>query len=928
MRRFSLILGLLFPLFLNAQDLTIRGIVTDTSSSELIENAVVSFLRQADSTLTGYTRTNKYGSFEKKLPEDNYIVLVTSPAYADYILTVRKSEHPILNLGKISMISKARLLEEIIVRQQSIRIKGDTTEYMADSFKVKPNATVEDLLKQLPGIQIDKSGNIIAQGQRVQKILVDGDEFFSDDPTIATRNLRADAVKKVQVFDKKSDEAVFTGINDGKEQKALNIELKDAAKNGYFGKVVAGGLDRYYNFQAMVNAFQGKRKLSAFAIASSTSETGLDWQTADNYGFESGAELSEETGGVQISSGGSEGMGSENFSGTGLPESIKGGVHYSNKWDDDKINLNSNYLFNKLVVRNQTQSFAQNILENSVYFSNTRAAMRSDRMRNDVAAILETAIDSTSSFKMYISGSIGRDKFSNDYQEDNLDDQGVLFNKSTRTVQTTIDTRSERISGIYRKRFKRTGQTLSVSFSQRYHQSTSDGSLIDESLFYHPVNINQIKRDTIDQRKTSKSVGKVYSAGATFTQPLSPVSFLVLGYSFTYNNSLSGRFTYDPGSAHDYENLNDSLSSDFKYGYNIHTGSINYRYSKSAVNLSVGGSVSETKFALNDFLRLTATNRNYLNFYPVMDFKYRFSPFRNLKLSYSGSSVQPSISQIQPLIDNMDPLNITVGNPGLKQEFNHYAEILFTDIKLPEERYILAGGSINLTNNQINESYFLDTLGRRISQYVNTNGNYSARLFTMLNLKFPHSDIRFGIGPLAQLYRYSNLVNLKNSITDAINLRMRITLQGSAGEKLNFSFAAMPGYNFLRSNISRISDQNYWDVNITGSGSYQLPAKFEIGSDVVAGVRQKITSFDQNNNIVSWNAYAEKRFLKNESLALRASVFDILDQNKGFYRYQLATGLQEQHYLTWGQYGLISLTWNFVNKGGKIPAPAAGGFTF
>lgn len=230
MKKISLILGLLIPIFLNAQNLLIKGTVSDTSTALHVKNAVVSFLKQSDSTLAGFTRTNDKGGFEKVLSPDAYIVLITSPNYADFVITLNGLPDAVIDLGDVGLISRAKLLEEIIVSQQSIRIKGDTTEYMADSFKVKPNATVEDLLKQLPGIQVDKSGSITAQGQRVQKILVDGDEFFSDDPTIATRNLRADAIRKVQVFDKKSDEASFTGIDDGKQEKAINLELKDEAK--------------------------------------------------------------------------------------------------------------------------------------------------------------------------------------------------------------------------------------------------------------------------------------------------------------------------------------------------------------------------------------------------------------------------------------------------------------------------------------------------------------------------------------------------------------------------------------------------------------------------------------------------------------------------------------------------------------------------
>ncbi len=184
------------------------------------------------------------------------------------------------------MIPKSKLLAEVIVKSGSpIRIKGDTTVYTADSFKVREGANVEELLRRLPGIQVDKDGKITAMGERVTKVLVDGEEFFGSDPGIATKNLRADIVKEVEVFDKKSDQAEFTGIDDGVKDKTINLKLKDDKKKGYFGKIEAGGgLKDKYNNSIMLNAFKGKRKIAAYGIMSNTGKTNLDWEDANNYG--------------------------------------------------------------------------------------------------------------------------------------------------------------------------------------------------------------------------------------------------------------------------------------------------------------------------------------------------------------------------------------------------------------------------------------------------------------------------------------------------------------------------------------------------------------------------------------------------------------------------------------------------------------------
>ena len=335
-----------------------------------MKNAVIALIRPADSVLIAFTRSDANGNFTfNKVDTGSYNLLVSYPEYADYAEEVHLTNNQSLNLDKVYLTPFAKLLEEIIVRQAAIRIKGDTTEFTADSFHVKPNATVEDLLKELPGVQVDKNGQITAQGQKVQKVLVDGEEFFSDDPTVATRNLRADAVDKVQVFEKKSDQAEFTGIDDGQKTQTLNLKLKANAKHGYFGKVSLAGLDKYYNGQALINAFKGNRKISAFVIASSTDQTGLNFQDARSYGFGGdNFQVDGGSGAVMFNNTSDDFSATGNY-GQGLPESVKGGFHYSNKWNNNKDNASGNYLFNRLAERIEGNTFTQNILLDSVYYN-------------------------------------------------------------------------------------------------------------------------------------------------------------------------------------------------------------------------------------------------------------------------------------------------------------------------------------------------------------------------------------------------------------------------------------------------------------------------------------------------------------------------------------------------------------------------------
>ena len=259
----------------------------DTLEKKGLKNASILLLRPADSILLYHTRTDAAGHFQfPHVPTGHYLLLTTYPSYADYVDELEVRDTGSLDLSTIPMVLRSQLLEEVVVKGTgAVRIKGDTTEFNADSFRTEAGATVEDLLKKLPGIQVDRNGKITAQGEAIKKVLVDGEEFFGDDPTLVTQNLRADMIDKVQVFDKKSDQATFTGIDDGQREKTINLKLKDSKKNGYFGRLTAGGgSDGYYDEEAMANYFRKKEKIAGYGIISNTGKTGLNWSERDNYG--------------------------------------------------------------------------------------------------------------------------------------------------------------------------------------------------------------------------------------------------------------------------------------------------------------------------------------------------------------------------------------------------------------------------------------------------------------------------------------------------------------------------------------------------------------------------------------------------------------------------------------------------------------------
>ncbi|MEO8960726.1 MAG: TonB-dependent receptor [Ginsengibacter sp.] len=898
-----------------AQKASIKGTLSDSSNNENAVHAVISLLRAEDSTLVTFSRSDQAGNFKMvHLDSGKYIVLITYPQYGDYVDRVELQPAQALNFKTVYLTQKAKLMEEIIIRQSAIRIKGDTTEFTADSFHVKANATVEDLLKNLPGVQVDKDGKITAQGEQIQKVLVDGEEFFSDDPTIATRNLRADAVDKVQVFDKKSDQAQFTGIDDGQKTKTLNLKLKENAKHGYFGKLAAAGLDKYYNGQALINSFKAKRQLSAFGIISSTDATGLNWRDSRSYGFANDNVQVMDGGGIMVTSGGDD-LGTQSFYGQGLPESVKAGVHFSNKWNNDKYNAGGNYLFNKLSVRSAGNTYRQNILQDSVYYDRESADSHSDKMRHSASGMAEIQIDSSSSIKITANGNKGTSEGFSIYNSEALSQENKLVNSSVRNTSSKGDNTNFNTSVLWRKKFKKAGRTLSVNFDETYGASNSNGFLNNRSDFYDETGVI-IKKDSTDQNKVNDNLSNVMGVRATYTESLSKKSFLELNYSFYNNSSTQKRSSYDKDLNDKYSVLVDSLSNNFKYVYKTHSAGINYRFNDKKYNFSFGGNIANTAFQQTDEVKDTTRKYSYYNLFPRANFNYKFNAYSSLRFNYNGSTQQPTIDQLQPLKNNDDPLNIVIGNPSLRQKFQNRFNLNFNNYKVLSERSIYVGTNFSTTKNDISSSNVIDKFGRRTTQYLNVDGNYSAGLYGGYYIKIPKTKIRIFFSPSANIGRTTNFVNGLRNVTQSNNISTRLGAYAFKDKIYELEVVATPSYNQSKPSISSVAGTHYWSYNYALNGNYTLPGKLEIGSSIEFNLRQKLNAFDKNYNVILWNAYVEKKFMKSEALTLRASINDILNQNKGYSRNIQAFSIEEKHYITFQRYGLLTLTWNFNKKGG------------
>lgn len=901
-----------------AQTTAIKGTVIDTLNNQKLQNAVISILTKKDSVLYSYTRSVAEGNFIiNNIVGGKYIVLVTYPGYADYYDTINVAINATIQLGIIQLTTKAHLLEDVTVVQKiaSVRMKGDTVVYKADSFKVKSGASVEDLLKQFPGIQVDKNGNITAQGTRVDKVLVDGEDFFGNDPTIATKNLNADMVNEVQVFDKKSDQATFTGIDDGQTSRTINLKLKNSIKKGWFGKMeVANGFEDRWNNNLMANSFKDKRKLSVFGIASSTGKTGLNWGEASKYGSASTFSFSDSDDGNVFFFNNRDELDNANYWGEGIPKSWNGGINYVNKFNNEKQQVNGNYKYAKLINEGFGTTRSQSILPDTLFFNNESRTVFGLKDKHSIDGGLDIMIDSFFSIKATINASQGNFKGNSIINGEALNDVGNFVNTSNRKNNSAGNNQNLIANILLRKKFKKVGRTLSLNINPQFSENNSEGFLYAENVFYTKAGTINFS-DTTNQKKESNNKSNYFRSKLSYTEQLMKDFTVEVNYGFILNKFQNKTLSYDKGINGKYENLNKLYSNSFDYNINTNLIGTMFRYNKKSLNVSAGTDVAFTSYQQKDLIKDSSFSYNYLNLYPRINFSYKFNSNKRIRFNYNGRTNQPTIQQIQPIADNNNPMMVFIGNPYLRQEFNHSFLVNFNNYQVLKNRGYYLRMNFSTTSNAIRSNNFTDTLGKTISQYVNLQGNYNYGIYLSYFTKITALDLSI---TTSYDFNANNSVSIVNKLTNITNNKTHsfsINFSKEKEDVYNIWFYTGVNYNLSTSSIRPDINTKYWSGNMGLDFNIQLPYNFEINSEIETEFREKTPLFIGNNNVTVWNAYISKKITRNKKSEIRFSAYDILNQNKGYSRNIGSTVLTENTYQKLSQYFLLGFIWNFTKNG-------------
>jgi hypothetical protein len=898
-----------------AQTNGLLGRVYDSTNVKPIVFATVSIIRKSDSMLVKHARTNQQGRFSiSGLKADTFILLIAHNSYIDFVDEIILTEKDaVKDLGDYNMIQRGQVLREVIIKNTAgIKIKGDTLEYLADSFKVRQGAMVEDLLKVLPGIQVNKKGEITAQGEKVEKVLVDGEEFFGDDPTVATQNIQSKVVEKVQVFDKKSDQAAFTGFDDGQEEKTINLKLKDNMNKGQFGKVELGaGLDDRWQNQAMVNSFKNKRQMSLYGLMSSNGKTGLGWEDKNKYTGDGGNMMMDDDGGFMWNfyDSGDDGG---NF-GNGIPEGLTkawvGGVHYADKWNENKEHLNTNYSFGRINRTKNENSKTENLFPGRNYQSLDNSNSFSSRNTHRLTGKYDFAIDSSLTIIYNMSGRLAFIDGSNFSKTQNTTYNEVpissrMTNKSDQSVTSNINNQA-----TINKKLKKTGRTISFNASFNYNYNHADGTIEGENGY---VVSGTSVQEMIDQKKKDDFVANVLSSDLTYTEPLSKKVLLKLSYGITSDNSHSSKTTkVKPTGSIDYSDRVDSLSSDFSSDIFSQTAGLEFKYNEKKYNVTLGSKARYSMFKQMDLVRNRRYDYNRVNLFPTLRFNYKFDQFRRFTFSYSGSTKQPNISQIQPVQDNSNPLNIIIGNPNLKMGYNQNININYFSYKVLSSRSLYAGIMFTNSFNNIATNRTLDEFGRTINRYVNLNGGYNASLWGGINTKIPKTPIDGKMNVSGSFAHTPTIINNLEGNSNSFSITLTPGLSYSKEDKMYLSLDLGTIYTNTQNNLQTSRDITFFSFAPSASMNFYLPKNIEIGTDADYLYNPPVGPYANSFDRFIWNGYIAYKMLKSKTLEWRASMNDILNQNKGYERSTTANYNTERYFQTLGRYWMIGMVWNF-----------------
>ena len=880
MKKIFLLLILSFiGAYSSAQNMTIKGTVVDTNAQIPVRNAVGMVIRVRDSVLLDFKRTDPSGKFSFTLPIDTVELIIRHPSYGDFKSYFLGSvENNSFDLNPLPMPEAATEIDEVVIyaNKNPIYYRGDTLVYVADSFKLKEGAVVEDLIKKLPGMSIDASGKITNQGKEIGQVLVDGDEFFGSDPTIATKNLAANGVDEVKVYEKDAE--------DGTDEKiqVLDLKLKEEAKKGYFGKVnVAGGLNQFktpntgfYESEFLLNRYNANQKIAVYGLGSNTPKTNFNGSDMNKFGITDRPNWGNEGDDFEGYGGNNDASANSN---SGIPQSFKAGFYLDQKiWKGGRVRLN--YSHTNYSIKSGTNSRSQYILSDTSYTTDLTENNTTTYQQDNIGFKFTQQIDSLTKLEIEPKVSLYKNSQDNNTVTNFLSADSTLTRYTDLLNTTDADGTSLNATAKLTRDFKKKNRRLVARYKLTTNDDNSDGNLNTVDTDNASGTINY----TFDQKKETRNNSMANTAYLNYVEPIGKKWKAEFDYEMYTNSNDQKKSTFN-GSNGVYTDLDTNFSNQFSTDRQQHRAGAFAIYENAKARISFGTRVRTIAIDNRNLFLDTNIRQDLDNLLPRVVLTYKFSQSSRLRIQYNTNSSLPSVNQLQPVRDNSNPNFIQVGNPSLKPNYTHTINASHNAWKGLSGFYVYSGLNYTRQQNAFSSSTTYLSNGGSTSQTINIDHADYLYYWAGTGVPLPKiKDSRLEININGNATSSENYINDEKNETRNLGIGTEIEYQYN-GDSLNFSFGGSWDYNAPSNTLSTLSSQPYTNYAFSSSIDWTLPKRWFFKTDATYNVNTGRTN-GYNINYVIWNASIQRSFLKTGNLYFGIEAYDILNQNISNYR--------------------------------------------
>lgn len=918
---------------------TVTGTVLDGGDKSPVMQATVQILSLKDSTMVKGNVSDLDGNFALSVRPGKYLLKISYIGYTTFFRQIEMTRNkPRLNVGNIELQADAIMLGEAVVVAQAPEVTAaeDTLVYNSSAYRVPEGSALEELVKKLPGAEVDENGKITINGKEIKKIMIDGKEFFADDPNIAMKNLPVNIIDKVRAYDKQSDLARATGIDDGEEETVLDLSVKPGMNKGWFGNAdLAAGTEDRYSGKIMLNRFWGDNQFTVIGSMNNVNDQGYPG------------------GGGRFRWGGQNGltaikMGGFNFSTTSEKLETGGSVNFNYK-DADIISKQASETF----VSSDNSSF-QNAL---IAQRNKNTALTADfriEWRPDTMTMLlvrpRLSYGNTDNTESSNSGTFNAepqnttDELIAAIQEGNLTDLMAEENIVNTIIRNSLSKSSDfNVGGsvMFNRRLGKAGRNINFRGTYNYTNSSSEQFSTSETEYFQMTDEERL--EILNRYISTPTLNNNFSARVSYSEPIFKGGFLQFSYNFQYRYSTTDNSTYtmpndwtiDNGYGGEYTGVLDKENSkSAHYTYYNHQAELALRWIREKMRLNVGVSFQpqKTELSYKKGDLDTVTVRNVFNFTPTLDFRYKFNKTSQLRINYRGRSSQPSMTDLLPVEDTTDPLNIRRGNPGLKPSFTNSFRAFYNTFNTETQRGMVAHVSFSNTMNSVSSRrVYNETTGGYITTPENINGNWN--LFSMLGSNTALRNKKYTINTFTTA-SYNNIVSYISDNTETTNDDRNKTRQLRLGERLRGTYrtdwweVSLNGslnYTHSRNNYQEQNNMDTYDFSYGASTNIRLPWNMSIATDLSQNSRRGYSDNSMNRDELIWNAQISQDFLKGNAATVSIQFYDILRNQSNVSRAITAAMRSDTEYNAIYSYCMVHFIYRLNLFGGKNGGPSMGG---